>query len=71
MGAIAIVALVFSVCAFVFASYCLIEIKAMQRSTHQFVMMDPKSQKFSKGNFGASMESGLDKKMDEIYDNII
>jgi len=71
MGTIEIISLVFSVLAFIYSSYCLIEVKSMQRSTHKFTMYDSSSQKFSPGNFGQSMESGLDKKMDEIYDNIL
>lgn len=43
------VSIIFSVLAFAFASIALIEIKAMQRSTHKISFFDPKSQEFSSG----------------------
>lgn len=69
MGALEIVAFVFSALAFGFSVWNMIELQAMKRTTHNFYMYDPNKQKFE--NTGNVMEKSDDKKMDEIYDNII
>lgn len=53
----------------VMSLWLLIEVKSMQRSTHQFTIFDPKKQSFEA--MGDLMEKSDDKKMDEIYDNIL
>lgn len=44
------IAIIFSVLAFGIAAFSLIEIKAMQRSTHKITFYDPKSQEFTQAS---------------------
>jgi hypothetical protein len=69
MGAVAITGLIFGVLAFVLSVWMMIELKSMQRSTHQFTIFDPKKQTLE--SMGDVMEKSDDKKMSETYDNII
>jgi len=42
-----LVTVIFSVSAFLFATFALIEVKAMQRSTHKVSFFNPQNQEFS------------------------
>lgn len=59
------VSIIFSVLAFAFSAFALIEVKAMQRSTHKISFFDPKSQEFTSG----LNEEQQKKILEEPYDN--
>ena len=58
---LSICALILSTISLIVAAFSLIEVKAMQRSTHQVMMLDPSKQEFSKFK---------NKEMDDVYDAI-
>jgi hypothetical protein len=64
--ALMLVAGIFSVGAFIIAVFSLIEVKAMQRSTHKMIMVDPSTKQF------ADLTPDAIKRMnnEQEYDNI-
>lgn len=48
MTAFITLAIILAVCAFLFSAHAIIEVKAMQRSTHKVTFYNPANQEFTK-----------------------
>lgn len=65
MTAFIIVSFILALCAFLFATHAVIEVKAMQRSTHKVTFYNPADQEFTKLSDDARKELTKDP-----FDNI-